>query len=64
MVSAISLSGPYAAAFAVGGIILPATTAAEGTTTFIVTVNAGTAGLKATNVVISSDDNRSVINQN
>jgi hypothetical protein len=61
VVSAISLTGPDAAAFTVGDISLPATVPPGGSTTFTVTVNAGTAGLKAATVVISSDDNCSVI---
>ena len=55
-VSSIALSGADAASFIVGDITLPATIAAGASTTFTVTFNAATSGVKTATVTITSDD--------
>ncbi|MBK9453151.1 MAG: choice-of-anchor D domain-containing protein [Bacteroidetes bacterium] len=55
-VSTISLSGPQAANFAVGGITLPVTLAPGGTTTFTVTFAANPLGIYNAFVVINNSD--------
>ena len=64
MVSAITLSGPDNAAFAVSGITLPANIPPGSSTTFTVTINAASAGLKAATITIESDDDCTVVAPN
>jgi len=56
VVSAITLSGPDAGAFTIGGITLPYSIPTNGSTTFTVTVNAASAGLKIATIIITSND--------
>ena len=55
-IASISLSGVDAASFTVGGITLPAIIPGGNSTTFTITVNASTIGIKLADVIINSDD--------